>query len=157
MRPKDKEIVPGNDISRIILINLKRKQGDETLYALSQHMGMQQGTLRRKLENPNGWKEINYINSILDFFHMHYDELFNQQIPPGSEKSINDLFEENLNFLREQVSYNNKLLAEINNIFGKKIIEMAKKNIGEEPDKLTPDHSNYKSINDVMAQLDYKK
>ena len=53
MKSKEKPIKPGNEISEKIIELLKKRQGDETLYSFSNHIGMQQGTLRRKLENPN--------------------------------------------------------------------------------------------------------
>jgi len=77
MRKKDNPIVPGNDISKKILELLKKKQGDTSLYNLSKYIGMQQGTLRRKLENPTGWKEIDLINNLLNYFSAGYNKIFN--------------------------------------------------------------------------------
>ena len=77
MRKKDNPIVPKNDISKKILELLKHKQGDTSLYNLSKFIGMQQGTLRRKLENPTGWREIDFINSLLNYFNVGYNKIFN--------------------------------------------------------------------------------
>ncbi|MBK7253799.1 MAG: hypothetical protein IPI04_07745 [Ignavibacteria bacterium] len=92
MRPKEKQIIPGNDISKKIIDLLKLKQGDDTLYSLSNHIGMQQGTLRRKLENPNGWNEIKYIQGILEFFSLSFRTLFTSEKPSEMKKLL-------LNFL----------------------------------------------------------
>jgi len=76
MREKESQIEPGTDIGKKILELLKKRQGDETLYELSKATGMQQGTLRRKLENPNGWNEIDFLNSLLKYLGVTYETLF---------------------------------------------------------------------------------
>jgi len=76
MREKESQIEPGTDIGKKVLELLKKRQGDETLYELSKATGMQQGTLRRKLENPNGWNEIDFINRLLKYLGVTYETLF---------------------------------------------------------------------------------
>ncbi len=76
MRDKTSQIEPGTEISKMILALLKKKQGDETLYELSKATGMQQGTLRRKLENRNGWNEIDFLNRLLKYLGVTYETLF---------------------------------------------------------------------------------
>lgn len=88
MREKESQIEPGTDIGKKILELLKKKQGDETLYELSKATGMQQGTLRRKLENPNGWNEIDFLNRLLKYLGVTYETLF---MSSSNEETDSDL------------------------------------------------------------------
>lgn len=161
MRPKDKQIVPGNDISKHILNLLKRNQGDETLYSLSKHIGMQQGTLRRKLENPNGWNEIKYINGILDFFNISYNVLFHRSSIIDSEKEIFKMYEIQYDKLVDSNIHLKNLLNEIRNVNGNEIIEMAEKRLSEKPlytaKTLTPDDPMHRAVKEAIRQSVYKK
>lgn len=161
MRPKDKQINPGNDISEQILNLLKRNQGDETLYSLSKHIGMQQGTLRRKLENPNGWNEIKYINGIIDFFNISYNVLFHRSSIIDSEKEIFKMYEIQYDKLVDSNIHLKNLLNEIRNVNGNEIIEMAEKRLSEKPlfstKTLTPDDPMHRAVKEAIRQSVYKK
>ena len=76
MKKKDKPLEITNNYSKKIFDLLLQKQGDDKLYFLSNEIKMQQGSFRRKLENPRGWSEIRVINGLLDYFNVTYDELF---------------------------------------------------------------------------------
>jgi len=58
MRKKDKPLDTTNNFSIKIIDLLLQKQGNDKLYFISKEIDMQQGSFRRKLENPNGWSEI---------------------------------------------------------------------------------------------------
>lgn len=104
MRKKEKPLEITNKYSQKILDLLLQKQGDDTLYYISKGIDMQQGSFRRKLENPNGWSEIHIINGILDYFNISYDELFR-----GINQDDTDLKGENNN-LKEIIRKQNELI-----------------------------------------------
>ena len=116
MKSKEKPIKPGNEISEKIIELLKKRQGDETLYSFSNHIGMQQGTLRRKLENPNGWNEVNYINKILEFFNISYDTLFHRSNLSGQDLKIIEMLENENSKLIELNNNINMILESIKKI-----------------------------------------
>ena len=161
MRPKDKQINPGNDISEQILNLLKRNQGDETLYSLSKHIGMQQGTLRRKLENPNGWNEINYINKILEFFNISYDALFYRSNVSGQDLKIIETLENEISELIELNNNNNMILESIKRLNGNDIIEFAmqkiKKDIMSSAKILQPGDSMHIDFSNFKLKSKLKK
>jgi hypothetical protein len=88
MRKKDKPLEITNKHSQKIIDLLYNKQGDDTLYYISKEIDMQQGSFRRKLENPKGWSEVHIINGILEFFNISYDELFRDMKP--DEKNVRE-------------------------------------------------------------------
>ncbi|MFZ1462004.1 MAG: hypothetical protein WAU38_14515 [Ignavibacteria bacterium] len=161
MRPKEKQIIPFNDISKKIIDLLKLKQGDDTLYSLSNHIGMQQGTLRRKLENPNGWNEIKYIQGILEFFSLSFRTLFTSEKPSGNEKTLNEFLSDNFDTMYLQIHDLNKLLDEIRKISGEEIIQIAREKIGNEPlftkTKIQPDDPLYLAFKNAISQTEIKK
>ncbi|MFC2093025.1 hypothetical protein ACFLSV_03910 [Bacteroidota bacterium] len=55
MKKKAKPLEITNSYSKKIFDLLLQKQGDDKLYYVSNEIGMQQGSFRRKLENPKGW------------------------------------------------------------------------------------------------------
>jgi len=85
MRKKEKPLEITNKYSQKIIDLLLQKQGDDKLYYISKGIDMQQGSFRRKLENPNGWSEIHVINGVLEYFNISYDELFRGRNPDNSD------------------------------------------------------------------------
>ena len=65
---------------------------------------MQQGSFRRKLENPKGWSQIRVINSLLDYFKITYDEQFRGLYP--EEKDVR----EEINRLTKIIDKQNELI-----------------------------------------------
>lgn len=131
MRKKDKPIIPGCEISDKILSLLKKKQGDDTLYSIAKEIGVQQGTLRRKLENPNGWSEVKIINNLLKFFGENYEYVFNN----SSEKfTMTDLIKihrkqkEELEYLTKK---NESLLKKIESVRGIDVIKFAESQLSD--------------------------
>jgi len=55
MKKKAKPLEITNSYSKKIFDLLLQKQGDDKLYYVSNEIGMQQVSFRRKLENPKGW------------------------------------------------------------------------------------------------------
>ena len=104
MRKKDKPLDTTNNYSKKIIDLLLQKQGDDTLYYISKEIEMQQGSFRRKLENPSGWSEIRVINGLLDYFNITYDELFRELNP--EEKDAR----EEINRLAKIIDKQNELI-----------------------------------------------
>ena len=120
MRKKDKPLDTTNNYSTKIIDLLLQKQGDDTLYYISKEIDMQQGSFRRKLENPSGWSEIRVINGLLDYFNITYNELFRDSNP--EEKDVR----EEINRLTKIIDKQNKLIETF-----KKVME-AIRNLSEE-------------------------
>jgi hypothetical protein len=120
MRKKDKPLDTTNNYSKKIIDLLLQKQGDDTLYYISKEIEMQQGSFRRKLENPSGWSEIRVINGLLDYFNITYDELFRELNP--EEKDAR----EEINRLAKIIDKQNELIETF-----KKVME-AIRNLSEE-------------------------
>ena len=122
---------------------------------------MQQGTLRRKLENPNGWNEIKYINGIIDFFNISYNVLFHRSSIIDSEKEIFKMYEIQYDKLVDSNIHLKNLLDEIRNVNGNEIIEMAEKRLSEKPlfstKTLTPDDPMHRAVKEAIRQSVYKK
>ena len=104
MREKEKPLEITNKYSQKILDLLLQKQSDDKLYYISKGIDMQQGSFRRKLENPNGWSEIHIINGVLDYFNISYDELFRGRNPDDT-----DVKEEIIN-LKEIIKKQNEII-----------------------------------------------
>jgi hypothetical protein len=104
MREKEKPLEITNKYSQKIINLLLRKQSDDKLYYISKSIDMQQGTFRRKLENPNGWSEIHVINGVLDYFNISYDELFKGRNPDDTD------LKEKINNLKEIIRKQNDLI-----------------------------------------------
>jgi len=120
MRKKDKPLDTTNNYSTKIIDLLLQKQGDDTLYYISKEIDMQQGSFRRKLENPKGWSEIRVINGLLDYFNITYNELFRDSNP--EEKDVR----EEINRLTKIIDKQNELIETF-----KKVME-AIRNLSEE-------------------------
>ena len=104
MRKKEKPLEITNKYSQKIVDLLLQKQGDDRLYYISKGIDMQQGSFRRKLENPNGWSEIHVINGVLDYFNISYDEFFRGRNPDDTD------FNEEINNLKEIIRKQNDLI-----------------------------------------------
>ena len=120
MRKKAKPLDTTNNYSTKIIDLLLQKQGDDKLYYVSNEIGMQQGSFRRKLENPKGWSQIRVINGLLDYFNITYNELFRDSNP--EEKDVR----EEINRLTKIIDKQNELIETF-----KKIME-AIRNLSEE-------------------------
>lgn len=104
MKEKEKPLEITNKYSQKIIDLLLQKQGDDKLYYISKGIDMQQGSFRRKLENPNGWSEIHVINGVLDYFNISYDELFKGRNPDDTD------LKEKINNLKEIIRKQNDLI-----------------------------------------------
>ncbi len=104
MRKKDKPLDTTNNFSIKIIDLLLQKQGNDKLYFISKEIDMQQGSFRRKLENPNGWSEIRVINGLLDYFNITYDELFRDSNPEEQDAR------EKINRLTKIIDKQNELI-----------------------------------------------
>ena len=104
MRKKDKPLDTTNNFSIKIIDLLLQKQGNDKLYFISKEIDMQQGSFRRKLENPNGWSEIRVINGLLDYFNITYDELFRDSNPEEQDTR------EKINRLTKIIDKQNELI-----------------------------------------------
>ena len=122
MRKKEKPITPGNNISKIIIELLKQKQGDTSLYNISKSIGMQQGTLRRKLENPTGWREIELINNLLNYFNVSYNKIFDNSETINSDVKYMAKLEEEIERLNFVISD----MISLSEIVSKKFNDLSK-------------------------------
>lgn len=76
MRRKVKKLDLKDPLSIKVMNLLVLRNGDDTLYDLCNYMGFDPASFRRKLERKEGWKEIEHINGILDYFGMPYEVVF---------------------------------------------------------------------------------
>ena len=152
MRKKEKPLEITNKYSQKIIDLLLQKQGDDKLYYISKGIDMQQGSFRRKLENPNGWSEIHVINGVLDYFNISYDELFKSRNPDDTN------FKEEINNLKEIIRKQNDLIDTFKRVMqairnlseeaiqkfsGKELVELMWKTMNEKVEYAT---QNKKSI-----------
>jgi hypothetical protein len=120
MREKEKPLEITNKYSQKIVDLLLQKQGDDKLYYISKGIDMQQGSFRRKLENPNGWSGIHVINGVLDYLDISYDELFRGRNPDDTD------LKEEINNLKEIIRKQNDLIDTF------KRVMLAIRNLSEE-------------------------
>ncbi len=76
MRKKIKKLELTNPHSKRVVDLLLLRNGDDTLYDLCQYSKFDPASFRRKLEREDGWKEIDHINGILDYFGLSYEVVF---------------------------------------------------------------------------------
>ena len=79
MRKKSTKLKLTDSHSRKVVELLLMRNGDDTLYDLCQYSNLDPASFRRKLEKENGWKEIEHINGILDYFQLSYEAVFRNE------------------------------------------------------------------------------
>ena len=73
MRPKEKPIIPGNEINQRLWKAIQDKQGDQTLYEICKKFELFAGTFRRTIEGKHSWVQAKLLFDLSKYLGKSYE------------------------------------------------------------------------------------